>query len=493
MKKLLISLTCFLSMSYGQEKNTFFVSSFLESDEKGDRLILRFEEEVPPYTTYYSKTKNAAEIRWKGGSQTTYMKKYDFNSPTNPFKKVIVYNDANKQKGVLQMWFKKMQDFNFKRRNSGELVLELNDTQSAKRSIATTNTNPKPVVTKRVTINVKQASLEKLLRNIASEVQKSMVFNDDVNGTVSVNVKDLPYEDAVDTILRPTKYRAEHTKDGTIIRSAKDGKAFKIFHLKYVDANLILKSVQDLAKDGQITIDPHTNTVFIADTVESLSQVERMLHELDQPTRQVEVESAIVELQASDDRTLGFDVLGNVHSGSDMDSQVVNTITQNKISPFDPPAANPKGWFVGLTWKSVQGVLGALSVNGKLSVLARPRVVALNDQEASVLIGQKIGYKTSTVSATGGVVEDVKFLTVGTQLRLTPHITMNDDILLKIKPELSDGQIDSKTLVPTEKTTTAETKVLIKDGQTIVMGGLLRDRTEKVENKVPRINGPCVN
>jgi len=144
----------------------------------------------------------------------------------------------------------------------------------------------------------------------------------------------------------------------------------------------------------------------------------------------------------------------------------------------------PKGIFLNLSWQSVSGVLALLSSNNKLNLLARPRVLSVNDQDASVIIGSRLGYKTVTVTTTG-TIEDVKFLVVGTQLKIRPHITESGDVLMHINPEVSDGSIDPKTGLPSEKTTTSDTKVIAKDGQTIVMGGLLRDRVEKTVDKIP--------
>ena len=110
---------------------------------------------------------------------------------------------------------------------------------------------------------------------------------------MSVTLENLPYEQAVDMILRPTGYRAEHAGDITVIRSAKDDKTFHAFKLKYVDVNQILKTVTDIAsKDAQVSADPNTNSIFVTDRVESLRHLELMLTALDEEPRQVEVDTA---------------------------------------------------------------------------------------------------------------------------------------------------------------------------------------------------------
>ncbi len=336
---------------------------------------------------------------------------------------------------------------------------------------------------KGVSLNVKVAPIDKVLRTLAAASNKSLVFGDEITGSLTVNLKDLPYEKAVDTILKPTKYRAEHTEDATIIRSAKEGKSFREFQMQYVDANAVKTNVVDIAKDAQVTVDPFTNSIFVVDTVESLNQIERMLASMDQVPKQVEVEAAVVEISKNRTDQEGFDASGLIKSG--IKSDIQDDISTKKISPFDQNSASLKGFFVGLSWNSVRGILGLLQQTSDITLLARPRIVALSDQEAAIVIGSKLGYKVRTHLSTGQTQEEVKFLIVGTQLRIKPHITANGDILMYIRPEISDGEVDPTTQIPSEKTTNSETKIIVKDGQTIIMGGLLRDRTEKTIDKVP--------
>jgi len=336
---------------------------------------------------------------------------------------------------------------------------------------------------RKVNLNVKGAPLDKVIRTLASESNKSLVLGNTVAGTVSVTLNDMPYEQAIDMILRPTAYRAEHAGDVTIIRSAKDDKTFRAFKLRYVDVNSLLQPVKDIAsKDAQVAIDANSNSVFVVDRFETIKNIEQMLLQLDQEPRQVEVEVALIEVDSNNAVDIGFDIAGIAKAGTN--SEIQADIRTNKLNPLDPTLAGTKGVFVGLSWNSVRSIVGALASKTKLNILARPRVLALTDQEASIVLGSRLGYKTVVITTTG-TLEDVKFLTVGTQLKIKPHITMNNDILMYLKPEISDGQIDSRTNLPSSNTTTTETKVLAKNGQTIVIGGLIRDRVEKKTDRVP--------
>jgi len=137
------------------------------------------------------------------------------------------------------------------------------------------------------------------------------VFGSAVNGNVTVTLQNMPYEQAIDMILRPTGYRAEHAGDVTVIRSAKDDKNFRAFHLMHVDATAVLKQVQDVSsKDAQATVDSNTNTIFVVDRVEALRNLELMMAALDQEPRQVEVEAVIAEVDRENDRQVGVNYAG---------------------------------------------------------------------------------------------------------------------------------------------------------------------------------------
>ncbi|MBI4404245.1 MAG: type II secretion system protein GspD [Deltaproteobacteria bacterium] len=457
-----------------------FVDSFIREDEAGKKLVLQFSPRVPVYAVVRFKTQNVSEVQWKSKAAQSVTKTYFVDGDTDRLVKAVVGVQAAEGKGILQIWHGTSSSYELGEEKGNELVLRLAGPPALSKVAKVASPVPIPIKqdSRSITLNVKRAPLDKVLRTLASEGQKSLVFGEEVTGFVSVNVRNLNYEDAVDTILRPTKYRAEHTPDATIVRVANDGKSFRVFHIKNVDVNVIKPTITDIAKNGQVTIDPNTNSIFVFDVVDVLSNVERMIATLDQTPQQVEVEAAILDIEDQDSKDIGFDLRGvDIHNGD-----VSVDFNSQKVSPLD--SATSKGFYVGLTWKSVRGILGFLATNSKVHTLARPKVVTLSDKEATIIIGSKIGYKT-LLSTNQGTMEQVNFLTVGTQLRITPHITKSGDILMHIKPEISDGQLDAKTNVPVENTTAAENHVLAKDGQTIVIGGLLRQKKEKREDKIP--------
>ncbi len=458
-----------LPLLLGAEEESSFVELkkiSVEGSGENRKLFFYFLPEAPVYFMRHDPKKGITEFVWKNRSQQVFQQEY--KGEAGDLQKIQVRTQSKNEKGKITVWSGAGYHPQLESQDARTLALAFPEVGGNKASAP------------RITLNVKNAPLAKVLRSVAAESKRSLIFGNEVSGNVSANVTNLEYEDAISNILRPTAYRAEHNGEVTIVRSDKAGKALRAFRANYIDVNQILKTVQDvISKDGQISVDTHTNTLFVMDRVDVLSNVESMIKILDHEPRQVEVEAAIVELDSSKSLEMGARL-----SGPFSGTEVSGNIRTENLSPIDPNLNSSKGMFVGLSWRSVQGILSILARNGKLSVIAKPRVVALNDQEASILIGSQIGYHTITVTQNGNV-EDVKFLTVGTQLKIKPHITQSNDMLLYIRPEISDGSLDPTTRLPSTNTTSSETKVLAKDGQTIVIGGLLRDRLEKKVDKVP--------
>lgn len=435
------------------------------------KLVMKFTPDVPRFDVVHNRDNTMSEVRWQSNSPAPFRKEFTFAG--KGVNKALVIVDPKTQQGTMTLWHDSSDSYTLAK-DGTDLVLVPDDPF---RHTASKNEKRQ----KLINLSVKQAPLDKVLRTLAAESNKSLVLGSTVNGTVSVTLQNLPYEQALDMILRPTGYRAEHAGDITIIRSAKEDKTFRSYRMRYVDVNVVLKTIQDIAsKDAQISADANTNTIFVVDRFEALKNLEILIAQIDQEPRQVEVEAAVLEIDSNNNFDFGIDWSGTLHTGKTQGGLVTNNVGTKNLTPGD----GTKGFFVGLTWQSVNAVMTALSSRGKLNLLARPRVLALTDQEAQIILGSKLGYKTVTVTTTG-TVEDIKFLVVGTQLKIKPHITENNDILMYIKPEISDGSIDARTGVPSENTTTSETKVMARNGQTIVLGGLLRDRIEKTTQRIP--------
>jgi type II secretory pathway component GspD/PulD (secretin) len=217
------------------------------------------------------------------------------------------------------------------------------------------------------------------------------------------------------------------------------------------------------------------NTVFIEDVKEAFNQIEPLLEELDHVPQQVLIEAKIFEVKLDEDLALGVD-WKKILSKGDLSGTVQDSGFANL------PGGGSTGLFFTVATPNFQVFLDTLQEKGNLKALATPKLLALNHKPAQIVIGGRLGFRvTTTIDQV--TTESVEFLDIGTQLRLTPHIDKDGNIMMDIHPEVSDGTITAG--LPTKTTTEVTTTLVAKDGQTIFIGGLIREREEEIRTQVP--------
>ena len=206
---------------------------------------------------------------------------------------------------------------------------------------------------------------------------------------------------------------------------------------------------------------------------------------LDRKPKQVLVEATILSALLNEDMELGFD--WNLLSGTAV-TGFPSALGTNVGTPVETTgfAFLADGLRVGVSSGKLQGFISALETVTDVTVLANPKILAVNKQEGSVLIGKNIGYRSSTSIGQGGVATqgEVKFLETGTMLVFRPYIADDGYIRMEIYPKDSSAELDSDG-VPQETTTQLKSNILVKDGETIVVGGLFRDVVTTSREQVP--------
>ena len=223
--------------------------------------------------------------------------------------------------------------------------------------------------------------------------------------------------------------------------------------------------------------------IILQDYEEVLQRVDRIIAQLDVQPIQVLIEAVIVQVKLEKDGTwprvsrcstvpgkvatvLGSG--GGVNSAAGFSPSSVLT-TAGKLSTG--LAGNAYGMKIGFVGDSVTGFINALETKGDTKVLAAPRILVLNKQRAEIHLGDQLGYATQTTTQTS-TSEEVKYLNIGTQLRFRPFVSSDGMIRLEIHPERSTGKLDDNG-IPQTNTAQLTTNVLIPDGTTIVLGGLI--------------------
>lgn len=303
----------------------------------------------------------------------------------------------------------------------------------------------------------------------------------------------------------------------------------RVFELKYaraIDVEEQLKSRLDAKKVGTIKADERQNMVIIQALPERMNEVEKLIEALDKKTREVLIEAQIINVRFIDNKDWQFRWEGLFNIGIKYGltyfgstpfaavqaagdafrtrSQVADDLNNNIGSyPFSGTTDDLNSSTQTVPGSSMHlGIVNRnrdfdlfirwLNTVGNTQLLSNPRIAVINNQEARIHVGQREAYVTTTTTTgqtTTTVSEEVTFVDVGIQLSVTPSINEDGYIRMKIKPEISSVTdtlvTPSGNQIPIIDTSTAETTVLVKDGATIIIGGLRRDVMTDASSGVP--------
>lgn len=389
----------------------------------------------------------------------------------------------------------------------------------------------------RVSFDYNEADIKEVLNMMASRSGINIIYSDDVTGTITISLKDVPFDEAFKTILNVKGLAAQQVGDN-ILRIATP-KTFsneqknsilqtRVFFLNYTKASDIKAQIEAVAlAEGRTTTkcnaDEANNALIITDTPLGLDASYRLIRTLDRMPKQVLIEAKLVEVALDSDFNLGIqwsasgNSNGNYIGANDINSAIGPSSQygdQKSIVPgYDPNlvkgtlgnlSGSAGGTGVNLPANVIYGafrlgrvtsnfmfdsVISAAAKKGKAKVLSDPKVATLNNKEANINITTQIPYTTTeTTGSTPPVLTTkVVYLTTGIVLKVTPTITSDGKVALKINPSVSQP---SPTITPVAgapgvDTRSADTNVIVQDGETIVIGGLIHDTQSDYVFKVP--------
>lgn len=230
---------------------------------------------------------------------------------------------------------------------------------------------------------------------------------------------------------------------------------------------------------GQLFADVRTNTIIYQDTPEKIEQIKQMIVHLDKPTRQVFIKSAIAEASLSKGHDRGvqwFTKDEKVAVGTDFNLRsVLNDL------PLEPVKPGGIGLGIGILDMNIDVAIKLLSTVNDLNLLSTPYLLTLDNQSASITVGDQIPYpKLNQFGVTSYEFKDATI-----QLKLLPHINNDSTITIDIEPQANFQQGFTPDGIPIISTRSAKTQVVVKAGRTIVIGGIMQESDVKTESRVP--------
>ncbi|MEM7135271.1 MAG: type II secretion system secretin GspD [Myxococcota bacterium] len=263
--------------------------------------------------------------------------------------------------------------------------------------------------------------------------------------------------------------------------------------------------------DGDVVVTAYepTNALLITSTSQDYAALRHVIERLDAPRKQVFIEAVLMELaveRASDVGVAFHGAAGNFPTNGSLAVAGFNPaasidVTQNDLTGLAlgvrGPTINNSQQLVGVSVPAFGVAVTALARTGDADVLSTPHIIAMDNAEAEISIGENIPLQTNapTPASGGGALAElaagagtVARQDVGTTIRIVPHINENDEVRLEIEEEISEQGVTSGTLgVVSINRRTARTQVMVRDQQTIVIGGLMRDAVQDTESKVPAL------
>jgi len=361
-------------------------------------------------------------------------------------------------------------------------------------------------VGRKVTLEFADAEVRKIFQLLSEVSNKNFVLGDEVTGTISLKLVNVPWDHALDIIM-DTK-GLDKREEGNIILIRGKGK-FKsvmdeelevrkatlksepldtrIFEVNYADlAGIVTQFAALKTERGVITSDARTNKVIVKDVKAALADMGKILKDLDIPEKQVMIEARIVEATSDFSRSLG------VSWSIDKDLNA-KRLVQSVDSVFGGITSTPGTSSIGSTTGAADITFGTIGANVKLSmrlnaaakaglirIISSPKVATLNNKSAKITQGKQIPY----VSSTSDKVE-TKFVEAALSLEVTPHINNNGTIVLKVDAKNDAPDTTSTSTTPPINKKQATTEMLLKDGETTVIGGIFVDSESEGQEGVP--------
>jgi type IV pilus assembly protein PilQ len=345
-----------------------------------------------------------------------------------------------------------------------------------------------------------------VLRGMAQLANCNLIIGGDVKGNISMRLRDVPWILAFNEMVKSAAMVVDWGEDSTIIRvgtpsrmqeevrSRNMGVELKtvVYTIQYAVAGELSGSIQKILSDrGGIQVDKRTNALVITDVSDKQAEIRNLILQLDTPTQQVEIIARIIDVDMDATKDLGINwSLANVSSyannvGLKTDAGVGNTGTNPGVQvPQLLPVAGRPGINIGTitSFAQLNATISALESNRKANTISNPRISATNNKEAKIVGGKKI--PISLRDESGNTV--TQMYTIGMVLTVTPHINSAQNITMDVKTEISDldptATILGGVVILTNEATT---QIMIDDGETAVIGGLLQTKGGKSVKGVP--------
>lgn len=358
-----------------------------------------------------------------------------------------------------------------------------------------------------VSLDFRDADIKNVLEILSLKSGVNIVTGPEVTGLVSIQLKEVPWKEALDVILRTYGYASERKGNIIVVTTVEELKKrredallleeqepleTRIFTLNFAIASDVLSSVEKMKTErGSINIDSRTNTLIVTDIATRIEAIENVMLKLDSTTPQVMIEAKIVETNFVDEENFGVNwIIQASATGSSRGISYPFKLGATD-NPFGGTVAAPTAFSYGtLSFAQMSSAMEILKSKTNTNILSNPRLVTLDNETASINIGQQYPIPSYVFNKETGSLEinGFEYKDIGINFQVTPHVNSAGFVTLEVIPEISEKVNDvpfgGETL-PLISNESTKTKVMIKDGDTLVIAGLIKSKENDVTKKVP--------
>lgn len=375
---------------------------------------------------------------------------------------------------------------------------------------------------KRISLNFQSIKVRAVLQLLADFTGINIVVSDSVGGEITLRLNNIPWDQALDIILRTrgldkremgsviliapaAEIAAREQKELEALRQVEELAPLRseLVQINYAKATEIAKLLKDegnslLSQRGSVSVDERTNMLWLQDTADRLEEILALIIKLDIAVKQVQIEARVVTINKDFERDIGVrfgitspsHLSGTIFGANELqqgtapaDVPVLDRLNVNL--PAMPTAGDPTSLGIALAKLGKDVLLdlelSALEAENKAEVISSPRLITANQQDALIESGEEIPYQEATSSGATAVA----FKKAVLSLRVTPQITPDKKIILNLKVNQDIASAERINGVPPILTKEIQTNVLVDNGQTIVLGGIYKRNTTKAISRVP--------
>lgn len=350
---------------------------------------------------------------------------------------------------------------------------------------------------RKITLDAQGADIKTVLRTISDFAGVNIVAGKDVKGEMYVHIKDTPWEEALDIMLRAYGYgyRNEYgmirvSEMTQLMRDELEEKTAdrrkeellplltRIVFVNYSNAKEIRMALENvLSQRGTISVDEGSNALIVMDIEKNVEKIESMVRELDRRLYQVDINAKLVEIDVEAAREMGIDWnLFNLHKSG------FSGTGSAAVSEKLPLSSSTLKFGSVRSWGELNSMLQMLERTNKANIISNPRITTMDNREARIMVGKEIPLIVAD-EAGNPITELTK---IGIMLIVTPRVNSDRTITLDLHPEVSELQAESTAqggvIISTSE---ADTRVIVANGETAVIGGLIKEVETEVVRGVP--------